>query len=242
MAISSLSSISLTGTLPVRPFGDHLYGTIEADGQEPKVTALACTPGGEIIILSLVGYDTSVAAALARLHAGKGLLFCPNNEVAWEGPHQLLRLPAPYRQFSTALAGTRERHYVSLSRLADIGFGLLHPPTIPDTMQLEATNLPEGAGAAPPLPKDPPAPRYVLGNADEATPERASFLGHLRALRVIHLSDWADALWAAGLEHHLIQPLPALGIRCWRLEGDLQRWSALLTDGVRHGWFRAPHA
>lgn len=240
MAIASIATLPLTGILPVRPFGDQLFGTIDADGQQPKVASLACTPGGELIALSLVGYDTSVAAALARLHAGKGLLFCPGSDVAWDGPRHLLRLPTPYRQFSTALAGTRERHYVSLSRLVDIGFGLLHPPTIPDSAQPEATSTQGMLAPTSVLPKDPPAPRFVLGNANEATPERTAFLGHLRALRVIHLPDWADALWATGLEQRLIEPMPALGIHCWRLEGNLQRWSTLLTEGVRHGWLRPP--
>ena len=241
MTSASRSFLPLMGTLPVRPFADQLYGTIDADGQQPKVAALACTTVGEVIALSLVGYDTSVAAALAKLHAGKGLRFCAGLEITWTGPRQLLRLPAPYRQLQAALAGTRERQYVSLSRLADIGFGLLHPPTIPDPTTPEAA-APGMAGTAPSLPKDPPAPRYVLGNADEPTPERSAFLGHLRALRIIHLPHWADALWAAGLEQQLILSVPALGLRCWRLEGDLQRWSALLTAGVRQGWLTASDA
>lgn len=239
MSISSRTFTPLTGTLSVRPFGDQLFGTIDADGQQPKVAALASTTGGEIIALSLVGYDTSVAAALSRLHSGKGLRFCPGSEITWTGPRQLLRLPSPYRQFRTALSGTRERHYLSLSRLADIGFGLVHPPSIPDPATPEAA-APGAMASAPALPKDPPAPRYVLGNADEATPERSAFLGHLRALRVIHLPHWAEALWAMGLEQHLILSVPALGVRCWRVEGDLQRWSILLTAGVKQGWLTVP--
>jgi hypothetical protein len=237
MTISHLPPLALTGTLPIKPFGEQFYGTISADGQQPNVAALACTPGGEVLALSLVGYDTSVSAALSRLYAGKGLSFQPDTETPWTGPRQLLRLASPYRQYTSALTGTRERHYVTLTRLADIGAGLLHPPTIPEDPKAE-----EGTEGQVPAPanKEPPAPRYVLGNGDETTPERLAFLGHLRALRVIHLPTWADTLWTAGLDQHLIVPQLALGIQCWRLEGDLQRWSALLTQGVRQGWLRPP--
>ena len=52
------------GTLPVRPYHlNQFYGTIKADGQLPKVAALACNHQ-EVIAISLVGYDTSVSAAL----------------------------------------------------------------------------------------------------------------------------------------------------------------------------------
>ena len=239
MTISHLPPLALTGTLPIKPFGEQFYGAISADGQQPNVAALACTAGGEVITLSLVGYDTSVAAALSRLYAGKGLGFQPNTDAPWTGPRQLLRLPAHYRQYTSALTGTRERHYVTLTRLADIGYGLLHPPSIPEGHKPE-----EGEEVIVPAPanKEPPAPRYVLGNGDEATPERSAFLGHMRALRVIHVPAWADALWTAGLDQHLIVPQLALGVKCWLLSGDLQRWSALLTQGVRQGWLKAPHA
>lgn len=228
----------LTGTLPVTPFGDRLVGTLEADGQQPKVAALAATTGGQVIVLSLVGFDTSVSAALAKLHANKGLTFQPGADLAWAGASRLTRLDQPYHQLSTPLAGTRERHALTLSRLADIGFGLLHPPAIPDPTLLE---LAARAGRKAPQ-ADPAQPRYVLGNASEETPERQAFLGHLRALRVIHLPHWAERLWTAGLEAHLIAPQPALGVRCWRVEGDLQRWSALLSAGVRRGWLHATPA
>jgi hypothetical protein len=191
-------------------------------------------------VLSVVGFDTSIAAALAKLHAGKGLVFQPGAEVLWSGTAKLVRLSSPYKQSKPKLlVGTRERHAVTYSRLCDIGYGLLHPPSIPNPKLRELAaqqGLPE---AAKPVPA---TPRYVLGNWHEETPERSAFLGHLRALRVIHLPAWADALWHHGLEAQLIEPLPALGCRCWRVEGDLERWSALLSSGVQQGWLTAPAA
>lgn len=121
----------LTGTLPVTPFGDRLVGILEADGQQPKVASLAATAGGEVIVLSLVGFDTSVSAALAKLHANKGLTFQPGADLAWSGSSRLTRLDQPYRQLSTPLAGTRERHALSLSRLAILASGCCIRPRFP---------------------------------------------------------------------------------------------------------------
>ncbi len=231
----------LTGTQPVTPFGDRLYGELSADGQQPKVAALATTREGEVLLLSLVGFDTSIAAALAKLHAGKPLVFQPGAEVLWPGVAPLTRLSSPYKQSKPRLlVGTRERHAMTFSRLCDIGYGLLHPPSIPNPKKLR--ELAAQRGVSETTKPVPATPRYVLGNWHESTPERGAFLGHLRALRVIHLPGWADALWRAGLEAHLIEPMPALGCRCWRLEGDLERWSALLTAGVQQGWLTAPAA
>jgi hypothetical protein len=231
----------LTGTLPVRPFGASFAGVIEADGQAPRVAALATTIRGEVVLLSLVGFSTSAAAALARLHAGKGLAFRSAPEVEWRAPHTLARLKTAYKQYQAPLSGTREKHLLSLSRQADIGWGLLHPPTVLPVAPQEAAATGETTRQRPPTPtRQEPTPRYLLGNAEEPTPARAAFLGHLRALRVIHLSTWADALWAAGLEQRLVLPLPAVGVRAWELSGDLARWSALLTQGVQAGWLEVP--
>jgi hypothetical protein len=99
-------------------------------------------------------------------------------------------------------------------------------------------------------------PRYLLGNWSETTPNERGFLGVLRGLRVIlvnappHASptliatmhQWANALWYEGSQRTLITPLPALGIRAWRLSGDLGRWSDLISQGVRKRWLERPTA
>jgi len=43
-------------------------------------------------------------------------------------------------------------------------------------------------------------------------------------------------LWHHGLARGLIVPLPSLGIRAWRLSGELFQWSDLVSAGVRAGW------
>lgn len=246
MATSPIETVSLTGTLPVKPFGDQFYGTIEADGQEPKVAALACETTGKVVLLSLVGYDTSCSAALATLflaEEGKSLRFRPTAEIDWQGPTRLPRCVSSAKQLSTVLAGTRERHHVALAEAANIHLGLLFPPELPEPEkpkdgepQQRRDRFAPTVGAQ----KAQPPPRYLLGNGQESTPNREAFLGQLRALRVIHAMAWAEALWQHGLEQALIVPLPALGVRCWSLEGNLLRWGAFLSQGLAEGWLSDP--
>ncbi len=235
-----MSTIHLTGSLPVRAFHpDRFFGTIEHDGQPIKVAALAAHAGG-VALLSLIGYDTSVSAALAKLHLKDRLTFQPAEGVAWAGPRLLERLSGTgYQQFPSAIANTREKHVLLLPYAGNIGHGLLHPQDIPEEPKPGDSR---SAMAPPPV----PTPRVVLGNHDEDTPHRDSFLGHLRALRVIFLrrrtggddesklaATWASRLWARGMESKLITPIPALGVKAWALVGDVRMWSPLISDGVR---------
>ena len=87
----------------------------------------------------------------------------------------------------------------------------------------------------------------MLGNWDEDTPHMRSFLGQLYAMRVIFLhrnqehpewvATWADQLWLRGCTRKLVTPLQdALGMKAWKLSGDLTAWSQLISDGTREGW------
>jgi hypothetical protein len=145
-----------------------------------------------------------------------------------------------YRQYPSAIANTREKHVVALPNAANIADGLLHPPDIPAE--------PKPGEARPTVSPSPPPPRFILGNWDEATPNHESFLGHLRALRVVFLrrangdddaalaAAWAAQLWAHGLARKLIVPIHALGVQAWELNGDLRQWTPLISEGVRAGW------
>lgn len=236
----------LTGTLPLKPFGDQFYGVIEADGQEAKVAAVACTKEGAIILLSLVGYDISCSAAFATLflmQEDKSLLFRPKPELGWQGPTRFPHCVGSARHFpAIVLPGTRERQHVALAEQANIHLGLLFPPELPEPEPPKETPPAQRIERfAPTAGKEPQTPpRYVLGNGHEDTPNREAFLGHLRALRVIHARAWADALWVHGLEQGLIAPRPALGVRCWLLSGHLQRWSTFLSQGLAEGWLSDP--
>ena len=242
----------LDGTLPVRPFHpDGFVGSLQADGQQVRVAALACDDE-RVIALSLVGFDTSIGVVLARLWSSTAVPFEPATpwQEEWSGPGQLKRSSERYKQCVAHLEGTREVHALALLRTAHLTEGILHPPDLPDmgeqssatTVEQERESAPSSKQAKPPL----WIPRYVLGNWDESGPNKQSFLGHLYALRVLflHRHDdhpewpdvWAMALWECGLESELITPMSAIGMRAWRLSGDLMAWSTLVGAGVREGW------
>ena len=50
----------------------------------------------------------------------------------------------------------------------------------------------------------------------------------------------SDALGRAGCQQELIAAVPSLGIRAWRVSGDLARWSDLISAGVRERWLVTP--
>jgi len=239
------------GTLPVRPFHpDSFVGSLQADGQQVRVAALACDDE-RVIALSLVGFDTSIGVVLARLWSSTAVPFEPGTTLQeeWSGPGQLKRSSERYKQCVAHLEGTREVHALALLRSAHLTEGILHPPDLPEMREQPSPETAEQERVAAPPPKraKPPlwVPRYMLGNWDESGPNRQSFLGHLYALRVLFLHRhteypewpdvWAEALWEQGLENELISPISALGMHAWRLSGDLMAWSALIGAGVREG-------
>jgi hypothetical protein len=236
----------LAGTLPVRTFHpEGFFGTIQIDGQTARVAALA-TVEGKLLLASLVGYDTSVSAALAQLWQSKAVSFTPKTGVIWEGPQMLLRRGTSYKQFATKLIGTNEVHVVALSLDAHIGEGLLTPPAMarPDkekpaqAEQSDASSFqtfPDGG------------PRFVLGNWDEEEPHQRAFLANLYAMRVILLhhrdpvhpervDQWARELWERGRARRLVVPVETLGIKAWQIAGATQHWNQLIGQGVREGW------
>lgn len=253
----------LDGTLPVRPFHpDGFVGTLQADGQQVRVAAIACD-GRQVVLLSLVGFDTSIGVVLARLWSLTDVPFEPANSwrEAWREPEQLTRSSERYKQCVVHLEGTREVHALALLRTAHLTEGILHPPDLPDsepTPEETRTEQRKSLSSAhqrnlanhtaqPSSPRPPKwTTRYVPGNWDESGPHLHSFLGHLYALRVLFLHHspehpawrdrWADALWERGLARELIMPIAALGIHVWKLSGDLIAWSDLVGTGVREGW------
>lgn len=247
----------LAGTWPLRPFHpDGFVGTLEADGQQVRVAALACDEE-RLVALSLVGFDTSIGVVLARLWSSTAVPFTPataRQQQQWNGPELLKRSGEHYKQCVAHLEGTREVHALALLRTAHLTEGILHPPDLPQMGEQPTAEITEPEGEEKPVPpvsgqpSRPPVwvPRYVLGNWDECGPHQQSFLGHLNALRVLFLhrhvqhpdwpTIWAEALWQHGLAADLISPLAALGMRAWKLSGDLLAWSALVGEGVRDGW------
>ena len=239
--------------LPYHP--DGFVGVLEADGQQVKVAALACD-GPTLVMLSLVGYDTSIGVMLGRLWGGTKVEFQPAFAWAdeWRGTAQVQRASSSYRTAGGQLAGVREVHVLALLRAASIREGVLNPPELP-----EPPKTPEGDAGETPTADAPPAPaspvpeqaaskpppwvtRYLLSNWQDSGPNRRAFQGHLAAMRIPILyrhdahPQWPDALWEHGLDATLIAEISALGVRAWRLSGDLLAWGRLVGAGVRQGW------
>jgi hypothetical protein len=225
----------LTGTVPVRPINpDGFVGTIEQDGQIVNVAAIAFDTS-RIALMSLVGRDTSVSAVLAQIWKNKEAVFRPAEGVAWDEREQVFkRLGDNYKQFATQLSAFKLTHAIAIPMGAHIAEGILHAPHMGKHPHVKEIRIPESP------------PRYVLGNYLETTPHPLSFLGHLRALRVVllyrddahpdRLLTWANELWHRGSRSELIEPLPAVGVRMWKIHPDVYRWNALVSQGVQEGW------
>jgi len=241
----------LSGTWPVRAHANRFFGTVKVDGQHPRLAALVCH-NGDVVLISLVGYDTSTSAVLANLWLREAVPFLVGEGVEWKGPRSLTRRPESYKQFSTQLEGTKEMHYIALPASAHIAEGILHPPDLPNPQE-DDIPVEEEKGPAfrkrslPMAPPEVDRTRFVLGNWDEAYPHQRGFLGNLYGMRVLFLHKdedhpewpamWAKELWLRGLARKLIQPLQhTLGMRAWWLSDDLEAWGALTGSGTREGW------
>src|SRR6266566_7931998 len=149
MTIPSLNSAStrtlLDGTLPLRPFHpDGFVGTLQADGQQVRVAALACDDE-RVIALSLIGFDTSIGVVLARLWSSTAVPFEPATTLQeeWSGPGQLKRSSERYKQCVAHLEGTREVHALALLRTAHLTEGILHPPDLPEMGEQSSSTMVE---------------------------------------------------------------------------------------------------
>ena len=151
----------------------------------------------------------------------------------WRGPAQWRRSPCPMQQFHSPLVGTRERHYLALAAFADLR--ALNRPTAAPSAHADHRDA-----ASSPTAEPQAEPQYVLGNADELTPNHGVVMGHLRAIGLPFLPNWTAQLWAYGQREGLITPALALGMRAWRLDTDGVRWAALLAAGIQGGWLVAP--
>lgn len=224
-------------------------GEVSADGQRVRVSALATDDEGRVAFLGLVGYETSVSAALARLMKGEQLGFLPAAHLAWDAPSGLHALRVSYWLWRAEVHGTREKQGVAFPRCASIDHGLRTPPVLPTTSPDEERKQREVATSDPfaemrailarlqerePNPSPMPA-RIVLAPPGTPAPSPSAFFGHLKGLRVITLPSlaWVDYLWSTGLQYGLITPLAALGLAAWRLDGDPRHWNALVSEGVQ---------
>lgn len=130
MTLSPLPS-AVADTLP-SGFDPHQFaGEVSADGQRVRVASLATDAEGRVAFLSLVGYETSVSAALARLLKGEQLGFLPSDERQWRGPSAIQSLSVSYWMWRSEISGTREKQGVLFPRCGSITHGLRNPPLVP---------------------------------------------------------------------------------------------------------------
>jgi len=228
----------LSGTLPVRPIHPSGFvGTIEQDGQVVNVTAIAFNAEKKnVVFMSLVGRDTSVSAVLAQIWKKEEAVFRHSEHVRWEHEEQFFRrLEAEkYKQIAAKLPEHKLVHMLALPHSANIAEGILAAPSMEKHPHLKEVRVPALT------------PRYVLGNLQEETPHALSFLGQLRAMRVVLLyrdeahperfMTWASELWQRGVTRKLIEPLPALGVRVWKIQADVYQWNVLVAQGTQEGW------
>jgi hypothetical protein len=242
-----------TTTAPV-PFDPEIgfVGECAADGQRTRVASIALDDG-RLVILNLVGYETSLNAALGKVLQCNSIGFLPNSEVLktlatdWKVTALTRHRDRPYWLWRGALRGTKEKQGMILPHELSLAWGQAHPPAIPATPNPDPANTDAEAAQAdaptkqadhaPPEPERVYSPRYLVAGLNETVPPYHRFFSHLRGLRVVlpPTVAWVEYLWARSLEANLLTPLPALGVRVWRLNGDPRRWNALSTEGIRTG-------
>jgi len=65
-------------------------------------------------------------------------------------------------------------------------------------------------------------------------------LGHLRAIGVVIADAWAETVRNLALDTQLVAPIPAAGVTCWRIDGDLVKWVDLVRQGIQSKRFAIP--
>jgi hypothetical protein len=235
---------------PPIPFTDEEIGSAAHEKHMPSVRAIAVDLDRGLVLLNLIGADASVSAVIMELLRSKsnGVGFMPTlfGKGPTSIPTQLTIQPGSrYTTFRSALAtpggSISQKNWCLLIATANIAESRRRAPAIPP--QLLPPPL-MTAGAAPSVPADqPPAvppPHYVIGAASATTPDPHALLGHLRAIGVVVADLWAEMVRNLALETQLVTPIPAAGITCWRIDGDLPKWVDLVRHGIQSKRFPFP--
>ena len=236
-------------TDPPIPFTDEEIGSAAHEKHMPSVRAVAVDPDRGLVLLNLVGADASVSAVIMELLRSKsnGVGFMPSLFANGSRiPTQLtIQHGIRYTTFRSALAtpggSISLKNWCLLITTANIAESRRRAPSIPPQL---LPPPPETAETAPAVPADQPRtvppPHYLIGAATATTPDPNALLGHLRAIGVVAADEWAAALCDLAIAQQLITPMPAAGVRCWRVDGDLVRWVALVTHGIQSSRFPIP--
>jgi hypothetical protein len=244
--------LSTIDTDPPIPFTDEEIGSAAHEKHMPSVRAIAVDELG-LVLLNLVGADASVSAVIMELLRSKsngvGFMSTLFGSQLTSIPTQLaIQKGGRYTTFRSALATSagsiNQKNWCLLINTANLAESVKRAPTIPAELlppppppATAAPSPPQGAVQSPPA---APPPHYVIGAATSTTPDPNALLGQLRSIGVVLADAWATAVRDLALEAQLVTPIPAAGITCWRLDGDLVRWVDLVKHGIQHQRFWVP--
>jgi len=238
---------------PPIPFTDEKIGSAAHEKHMPNVRALAVDPDRGLVLLNLIGADASVSAVIMELLRSKsnGVGFMPT--LFAKGPTNIptqltIQQGIRYTTFRSALAtpggSISQKNWCLLIATANLAQSRRRAPTIPAELlppppppAMAAPSPPQGA--VQPTPVASP-PHYVIGAPTATTPDPNALLGQLRSIGVVLADGWATAVRDLAIEAQLVTPIPAAGVMCWRLDGDLVRWVDLIKHGIHQQRFPIP--
>jgi hypothetical protein len=217
----------------------------------PSVRAVATDPDRGLVLLNLVGADASVSAVIMELLRSKsnGVGFMPTLFGGQQTtiPTQLtIQSGIRYTTFRSALAtpggSISLKNWCLLISTANIAESRRRAPIIPPQLLPPPPSTTAEATLATPASHPPaaPPPHYVIGAVTATTPDPNALLGHLRAIGVVVADAWAEAVRDLALDAQLVTPMPAAGVKCWRVDGDLIKWVDLVRYGIQSRRFSIP--
>jgi hypothetical protein len=217
----------------------------------PSVRAIAFDPDRGLVLLNLIGADTSVSAVIMELLRSKSnsVGFMPSlfARQSTNIPTQLtIQHGIRYTTFRSALAtpggSISQKNWCLLITTANLAESRRRAPIIPSQLLPPPPSATGDTALAVPADTPPvaPPPHYVIGTATATTPDPHALLGHLRAIGVVVADGWAKSVRDLACEQQLVTPMPAAGVTCWRVDGDLVKWVELITHGVQSQRFPIP--
>jgi hypothetical protein len=238
-------------TDPPIPFTHEEIGSAAHEKHMPSVRGVAVDPDRGLVLLNLVGADASVSAVIMELLRSKsnGVGFMPTLFGSQQTtiPTQIsIQTGIRYTTFRSALAtpggSLNQKNWCLLIATANLAESRRHAPFIPPQLlpppPAPATETAPAVSADKP-PAAPP-PHYVVGAASATSPDPHALLGHLRSIGVVLADAWAEAVRDLALDAQLVTPIPAAGVRCWRIDADLIKWIELIRHGIQSRRFAIP--
>lgn len=237
---------------PPIPFTDEEIGSAAHEKHMPSVRSVAVDPDRGLVLLNLVGADASVSAVIMELLRSKsnGVGFMPTlfSSQPITIPTQLsIQTGIRYTTFRSALATSggsiSQKNWCLLISTANIAESRRRAPIIPPQLlpppppSAATETVPAAPAGQPPA---APPPHYVIGAATATRPDPNTLLGHLRAIGVVVADAWAEMVRDLALDVQLVTPIPAAGVSCWRVDGDLIKWIELVRQGIRSRHFAIP--